>query len=163
MECYPTRRKGSSVGDVIGRIGRRRATETLSHRAPRDRCSRSARQVSGKHFCDYQRFRFQALGWPRIELPRAVEATVKRKRTANSSAEHLDVGVHLRSGSNFVACFGAMRAPGLSLILLGVIAFAVPAYRHYLPAIPLSDFELHVTAGGMFVAGAVLLLLTRTA
>jgi len=69
----------------------------------------------------------------------------------------------LRSGRNFLACFDAMRAPGLSLILLGVIAFAVPAYRHYLPAIPLSDFELHVTAGGMFVAGAVLLLLTRTA
>ena len=62
-----------------------------------------------------------------------------------------------------MALFAAMRAPGLSLILLGVIAFAIPVYRHYLPVIPLSDFELHVTAGGMFVAGAVLLFLTRTA
>lgn len=56
-----------------------------------------------------------------------------------------------------------MRAPGLALILLGVIAFAMPAYRHYLPAIALSDFEWHMTAAGMFVAGAVLLFMTRSA
>ena len=56
-----------------------------------------------------------------------------------------------------------MRAPGLGLILLGVIAFAIPAYRDHLPVIPLSDLEWHVAAGGTFVAGAVLLLLTRNA
>lgn len=56
-----------------------------------------------------------------------------------------------------------MKAPGLALILLGGIAFVLPAYRHLIPPIPLRDFELHMTAAGMFVAGGVMLLLARNA
>ena len=56
-----------------------------------------------------------------------------------------------------------MRAPGLALVLLGVIAFVLPAYRQLLPHIPLSNFELQLTAAGMFVAGGIMLLLTRDA
>jgi len=56
-----------------------------------------------------------------------------------------------------------MKAPGLALVLLGVVAFALPPYRQFLPHIPLSDMELHLTAAGMFIAGAVMLLLVRNA
>ena len=56
-----------------------------------------------------------------------------------------------------------MKAPGLALVLLGVVAFALPAYRHWLGPLPLSDMELHLTAAGMFLAGAVMLLLVRNA
>ena len=54
-----------------------------------------------------------------------------------------------------------MKAPGLALVLLGVVAFALPAYRHVLPYIPLKDFELHMTAAGMFIAGGIMLFLVR--
>lgn len=54
-----------------------------------------------------------------------------------------------------------MKAPGLALVLLGVIAFVLPAYRQLLPSIPLRDFELHMTAAGMFVAGGIMLFLVR--
>ena len=56
-----------------------------------------------------------------------------------------------------------MKAPGLALVLLGVIAFALPAYRELLPYIPLSNTELHLSAAGMFIAGAVMLFLARNA
>ena len=56
-----------------------------------------------------------------------------------------------------------MKAPGLALVLFGVVAFALPAYRHFIPAIPISDMELHLTAAGMFVAGALMLFLVRNA
>ena len=58
---------------------------------------------------------------------------------------------------------GEVRAPGLTLILLGVVAFAMPAYPQYFVAVPLTDFEWHVTAAGMFLGGAILLWLTRSA
>ena len=56
-----------------------------------------------------------------------------------------------------------MKAPGLALVLLGAIAFALPAYRHFMPEIPVSDMELHLTAVGMFLAGAFMLFLVGNA
>ncbi len=55
-----------------------------------------------------------------------------------------------------------MKAPALALVLLGVIAFAAPAYRSAMPFyVPLTDLEWHLTAAGMFIAGAVMLFLVR--
>ena len=55
----------------------------------------------------------------------------------------------------------AMKAPGLALVLLGAVAFVLPVYRDVLPYIPLRDFDLHLTAAGMFLAGGLMLFLLR--
>jgi hypothetical protein len=46
-------------------------------------------------------------------------------------------------------------------LFLGVVALGVPAYRHYIPPIPLSDFEWHLTGGLLLVASGIMLWLTR--
>jgi uncharacterized protein YjeT (DUF2065 family) len=54
-----------------------------------------------------------------------------------------------------------MRAFGLLLIILGIVAFAIPAYRSAMPRLPLGDGDLRLIGGALFVLGGFSLWFTR--
>ena len=55
-----------------------------------------------------------------------------------------------------------MRAIGLLLLLLGVLAFVIPTLGGAIPQPPISTFDLHVVGGCLIVLGGIVAVLTRS-
>jgi uncharacterized membrane protein len=55
-----------------------------------------------------------------------------------------------------------MRAFGLAMILIGVVAIVLPAYAEMLPRLPLGASDLRLLGGGLLILGGVGLWVTRS-